>query len=171
MDINSISRLHKLIRIAEEGEAYSTAGTTADLGTVPNPGVPVKRRKKKVVKEAGYNWHAGMSNNAVTAYNNGEKPLSKWKKSDIINAIKDIEISDYEKKEFNYTEAGKEAFIEHIQKLPLIKLRKMLDQSSYHHTGKYYNLTYFYKMPDNLGDILAYAEYYDLIDDQDDFMK
>ena len=31
---------------------------------------------------AGYCGYS-MSNNAVDAYNNGEKPISKWKKQDI----------------------------------------------------------------------------------------
>ena len=40
---------------------------------------------------AGYNgW--SMSNNAVAAYEDGEKPLSKWTKADIFDAIKEQEI-------------------------------------------------------------------------------
>lgn len=35
---------------------------------------------------AGYNGFS-MSNNAVSAYENGEKPLSKWTKKNIIGAI------------------------------------------------------------------------------------
>ena len=35
---------------------------------------------------AGYNGFS-MSNNAVEAYENGEKPLSKWRKSDILETI------------------------------------------------------------------------------------
>lgn len=35
---------------------------------------------------AGYNGYS-MSNNAVTAYSNGEKPLSKWTRSAILTAI------------------------------------------------------------------------------------
>ena len=39
---------------------------------------------------AGYNgW--SMSNNAVAAYEDGEKPLSKWTKADIFDAIKEQE--------------------------------------------------------------------------------
>lgn len=40
---------------------------------------------------AGYNgW--SMSNNAVEAYSNGEKPLSKWTKADIFDTINDTEV-------------------------------------------------------------------------------
>lgn len=35
---------------------------------------------------AGYYGYS-MSNNAVEAYKSGEKPYSKWKKADIIQAI------------------------------------------------------------------------------------
>lgn len=35
---------------------------------------------------AGYNGYS-MSNNAVAAYQNGEKPLSKWTKKEILNQI------------------------------------------------------------------------------------
>ena len=33
-----------------------------------------------------------MSNNAVEAYENGERPLSRWRKSDILEAISVSEI-------------------------------------------------------------------------------
>ena len=35
---------------------------------------------------AGYSGFS-MSNNAVEAYENGEKPISKWSKKDILNSI------------------------------------------------------------------------------------
>jgi len=35
---------------------------------------------------AGYNHHAGMSNNAIAAYNSGIKPLSKITPSDLKRA-------------------------------------------------------------------------------------
>lgn len=35
---------------------------------------------------AGYNGYS-MSNNAVAAYQDGEKPLSKWTKKEILNRI------------------------------------------------------------------------------------
>ena len=40
---------------------------------------------------AGYNgW--SMSNNAVAAYEDGEKPLSKWTKTDIFGMIEEQEV-------------------------------------------------------------------------------
>lgn len=41
---------------------------------------------------AGYYEYA-MSNNAVAAYENGEKPLSRWTKKEIIDKIEDAEIN------------------------------------------------------------------------------
>ena len=40
---------------------------------------------------SGYYGYS-MSNNAVEAYENGERPLSKWRKSDILEAISVSEI-------------------------------------------------------------------------------
>lgn len=40
----------------------------------------------------GYRGYS-MSNNAVAAYEDGEKPLSKWSKSDIILAVAEIDIN------------------------------------------------------------------------------
>ena len=40
---------------------------------------------------AGYNGFS-MSNNAVTAYEDGEKPLSKWTKADIFEVINEQEV-------------------------------------------------------------------------------
>lgn len=40
---------------------------------------------------AGYCGYS-MSNNAVDAYNNGEKPISKWKKQDILSGIQELDI-------------------------------------------------------------------------------
>lgn len=40
----------------------------------------------------GYSGYS-MSNNAVAAYEDGEKPLSKWSKSDIILAVAEIDIN------------------------------------------------------------------------------
>lgn len=40
---------------------------------------------------SGYNgW--SMSNNAIAAYEDGEKPLSKWTKAEILDTIKKQEI-------------------------------------------------------------------------------
>lgn len=82
---------------------------------------------------AGYNgW--SMSNNAVMAYKDGEKPLSKWTKKDILDAI--------EKQAVNL-----QCSIENLRKLPVKVLREVcLAYSSWHHTSNYYNKTDFYSL-------------------------
>ena len=72
-----------------------------------------------------------MSNNAVAAYEAGEKPLSKWTKKAILNEIMEI-----------YGDAEK---IDIIKKLNSNELKEyFLIPSSWHHTSKFYNKTYFY---------------------------
>lgn len=76
---------------------------------------------------SGYN----MSKNAVIAYENGEKPISKWTKASIIYEIQKIDIA--KAKEFN--------------KLPCKVLKdKCLSISSWHHTSSYFNKTNFYTL-------------------------
>lgn len=82
---------------------------------------------------AGYNgW--SMSNNAVDAYENGEKPLSKWRKSDILKAIEESEME-------------LKCSIEKLRKLPVKILKEVcLCYSSWHHTSNHYNETDFYSL-------------------------
>lgn len=86
---------------------------------------------------AGYNGYS-MSNNAVAAYESGEKPLSQWTKGDIISDIerlvsaKEIDIS------FD---------ISNLKKVPVSMLKDVcLKQKSWHHTSEYYNRTNFYSL-------------------------
>lgn len=75
-----------------------------------------------------------MSNNAVEAYENGERPLSRWHKSDILEAIS---VSEIELK----------CSISKLQKLPVKVLKEVcLTRSSWHHTSNYYNQTDFYAL-------------------------
>lgn len=82
---------------------------------------------------AGYNGYS-MSNNAVAAYQNGEKPLSKWTKADILSTIKELDIElkcDFSK----------------LQKVPVRALKDIcLYCSSWHHTSNHYNKTNFYSI-------------------------
>lgn len=72
------------------------------------------------------NNNYSMSNNAISAYNSGEKPLSKWTKADIVNAFPE----------------DKQRFVE---SLTLKELRdNFLAYGGWHHTGKYYNRTEFW---------------------------
>ena len=85
---------------------------------------------------AGYCGYS-MSNNAVDAYNNGEKPISKWKKQAILSGIKELDIDlkcDFAK----------------LKKAPAKVLKDLcLYQSSWHHTSSYYNETDFYAIDDD----------------------
>ncbi len=79
---------------------------------------------------SGYYGYS-MSNNAVAAYLDGEKPLSKWTKKEIISRVED-------ECEINFP-------IEKLKKLSLAELKKLcLKKSSWHHTSSRYNCTDFY---------------------------
>lgn len=86
---------------------------------------------------AGYSGYS-MSNNAVDAYESGEKPRSKWTKAAILNAI-EAEI-------LNGT-LSLQCNIEKLKQAPLSFLRtKVLQYASWHHTSKYFNGTDFYSL-------------------------
>lgn len=82
---------------------------------------------------AGYRgW--SMSNNAVEAYKNGEKPMSKWTKRNI------FEIIEKSGCELNCS-------VEKLKKLPTQALKDIcLSYSSWHHTSNHYNKTDFYSV-------------------------
>lgn len=74
-----------------------------------------------------------MSNNAVAAYNQGKKPLSKWRKKDILAALKRHNTN--------------EEFIKSASKFNLIILKRfLLECTEYHHTGMRYTQTDFYNV-------------------------
>ena len=86
---------------------------------------------------AGYAGFS-MSNNAVMAYEDGEKPKSKWTKREIIEEIK-RQLEDKET-ELNVS-------LSDIEKMPVEALRELaLYESSWHHTSSYYNETSFYSV-------------------------
>jgi len=77
-----------------------------------------------------------MSVRAAEAYGNGEKPLSKWTKAKIMDSILDI-VYDYDL----------DLDLEEIAKLTVEEMKdNLLTLSSWHHTGKHYNVTYFYSV-------------------------
>ena len=96
----------------------------------------------------GYDWSRGMSNNAVAAYEDGEKPMSKWTNAAINEAID------------NDSGASPEV-AERLKALPKeTKQAMLLEYASWHHTGKYYNRTRFFSIKD-LSDItLSDIDYY-----------
>lgn len=81
-----------------------------------------------------------MSVRACEAYESGEKPFSKWQKQDILSELKN--------QGFN---------TEVLEKISLKILKEVfLYESSWHHTSKYFNKTYFYSVIDFENDIEAY---------------
>lgn len=81
---------------------------------------------------SGYRGYS-MSNNAFEAYLNGEMPLSKWLKTNLIEAIEDV-LED-------------KANIVKFKKLTVKQLKKhFLTRTSWHHTSKMYNETDFYSI-------------------------
>lgn len=91
---------------------------------------------------SGYYGYS-MSNNAIDAYRCGEKPLSKWLKNDLIDAIEDV--------------LENKAEITKFKKLTVKQLKRhFLFRTSWHHTSKMYNVTDFYSIDeDNIDRFLA----------------
>lgn len=84
---------------------------------------------------AGYFGYS-MSNNAVDAYENGEKPLSRWSKADIIREV-----------EFQREEDGLLPYSFNLNNLTKNELSDIfLCYSSWHHISKVYNVTNFYRV-------------------------
>ena len=103
---------------------------------------------------AGYNGYS-MSNNAVAAYKHGEKPLSKWRKSDIIDAIKKYQEDNILNFDINL-----------LSKLPAQILKKeFLYKSSWHHTSSMYNKTNFYSLNETIIDELTNRKINELLEE------
>lgn len=80
---------------------------------------------------AGYMQDYSMSVNAVIAYEEGKKPLSKWSKGDILALCGDK--------------------AEALKKLTLPELRRaLLSCSEWHHTSSHFNATDFYFFDEDL---------------------
>ena len=75
-----------------------------------------------------------MSERAYEAYESGEKPLSKWTKTAIINTVLDY------RNDFEYDE---------LKKYSKDVLKVFLTYSSWHHTGTYFNETSFYSLDES----------------------
>lgn len=93
-----------------------------------------------------YGWCSGydgcsMSWNARLAYATGERPLSRWHKEDIIEAVCEIN-PDID-----------------ISRLTLKTLKKhFLSWTSWHHTGYYYRKTDFYSVNEGYVEDLRQAD-------------
>lgn len=78
---------------------------------------------------SGYTGYS-MSNRAVEAYENGEKPISKWTKTELLDIASECDLS---------------VAITDLKKLTAKELRSIcLSISSWHHTSSYCNSTDFY---------------------------
>ena len=94
-----------------------------------------EERRKEYGSKGGYEVHS-MSRRAAEAYSSGEKPISKWTKSEILTGIEE-------------TARDNDIDIEGIDfsKLTTEELKsKFLRNSSWHHTGSFYNATDFYEI-------------------------
>ena len=94
-----------------------------------------EERRKEYGSKGGYEGHS-MSRRAAEAYSSGEKPISKWTKSEILTGIEE-------------TAWDNDIDIEGIDfsKLTTEELKsKFLRNSSWHHTGSFYNATDFYEI-------------------------
>jgi hypothetical protein len=90
---------------------------------------------------SGYH-NFSMSNNAISAYESGEMPRSKWTKGAIIDAISEI-AKDYS-----------EINVSGFKKVRAEILREqVLRRSSWHHTSSYFNETVFYTV--SVNDVLS----------------
>lgn len=86
-----------------------------------------------------------MSQRAVEAYENNEKPLSKWSKEDIIDEI----ISFLEENINDSNNCFILNNVDALKKLTKQELSYYLTQTSWHHTGKYAQTTYFYSLDED----------------------
>lgn len=84
---------------------------------------------------AGYYGYS-MSNNAVQAYADGEKPLSKWTKKEILQRVAEVYGNELAEAVTSWT----------VKSLK----RVFLEKTSWHHTSKFYNQTDFYSFNEGL---------------------
>ena len=87
---------------------------------------------------AGYNGYS-MSNNAVSAYENGEKPKSKWTKTDMVDVI--CSISSFKPSDFKSIKKD-------------VIANTLLKRSSWHHTSSRFNATDFYSIDEDKVEII-----------------
>lgn len=100
-----------------------------------NGGIAPREYFQNRYGDGGYDGNS-MSNRARAAYELGEKPMSKWTKDEIIEAVEDY--LDEEEPETAIS-------IDEIKALPAWLLRQeFLTCRSWHHTGALYNVTDFY---------------------------
>ena len=98
---------------------------------------------------SGYHGFS-MSNRAIEAYNNDEKPFSKWTKKDILDLIE-----EYKQESDDLTVHLFYAVFYELAKVRADVLKAhLLQKTSWHHTGKFCNCTDFYSIDFGLIDSL-----------------
>lgn len=86
---------------------------------------------------SGYCEDFSMSRNARDAYKGGEMPLSKWTKTAMLEAARELD------------QEGDKMPV--LQKLTTSALRVLLlENSSWHHTSSRYNITNFWRVDEDL---------------------
>ena len=85
---------------------------------------------------SGYDGYR-MSKRAAEAYGNGERPLSRWTKKELLAAIRDERIRKYS--------------------LPVLK-SYFLWRSSWHHTSRFANSTDFYSIDWDRAESIDFGE-------------
>lgn len=86
---------------------------------------------------AGYHNYS-MSNSAIEAYNRGLKPMSRWSKREILDAVQGMVECEEIELQFDFDLLKK-------VRLPDLKCY-VLSYSESHHTSKFFNLTKFYEI-------------------------
>lgn len=89
----------------------------------------------------GYDWSKGMSVNAVAAYDDGQRPWSRWDKEHLMEEVR-----------FEYEDAPSGAsIIQLAEAAPVYAVREVfLAYVCDHHTGKFYRRTSFYEVSGGL---------------------
>ncbi len=121
-----------------DGQAYLKTAISADNTSNSSISQNSKNASAKFsLSSGGGNGYDGysMSNNARAAYEGGEKPISKWTKEEILNAVGEIDTNIADK----------------LNGVNLSTLKsRLLTKSSWHHTSEYYNKTDFYAVDEDL---------------------
>lgn len=91
---------------------------------------------KEYNANGGYSGYS-MSNRAVSAYNDGEMPLSKWTKALILASVEELLTSGADEIMSKLRQLSKRTLASHF-----------LVYASWHHTSSYYNKTEFYRIDD-----------------------
>ena len=106
-------------------------------------------------RNSGYDWSEGMSNRAVTAYEHGAMPKSKWTKQALLNGILDNLYGEGEPVPGEIVRQIRAGLSKHSAKWLQASL---LSYDSWHHTSSAYNRTDFWTVKD-----LTFEEYMEVL--------